>query len=315
MLRYLGTLFDTEAGRGYRPFLKEEWKQINNRDMVFANQGTLFSEITERELRRAESTAYQLGKKQIVAEIFENRESQSRKKERPIGFYYANGVNRLCLEKPLEEEKKQYYMRLGFFLGEGRILPQMALFEPQEKDCRMFSKYGIPFHILTDTGMTKYGTEAEGKIRCGRGSYEYLVLPSEAVLGTVAEECIRSFAENGGKLLLLGEPPVSRTHPEQGCLPLDSNCTFGDIAREQVYRCKNAETEIYSTYRKLNEMGILYAVNASQTRTYTQTFEMGEKVHSFLRLNLMDFTTKQIPLTFRMRPGEEVLLIPYGKTV
>lgn len=316
MLRYLGTLFDAEAGRAYRPFLKEEWEQMPYQDMFFANFGRSASEITETDLRMAESTAHQVGKKQIVAEIsgtFE-KENNSRQKKRPFGFYYANGVNRICLTEPLEEEKQQYYMRLGYFLGEGKIMPGLALFEPDEEDCRLFSKYGIPFHILKNTGMTKYGTEKEGRIICGRCTYEYLVLPSGAVLGGIAKECICSFAENGGKLLLLGEPAVSGEQPEQSLLPLKSSCTFGEIAREQIYRCKNPETEIYSTYRKLNEMEVLYAVNASQTRSYTQTFDLGGKVHSFLRLNLMDFTTKQIPLSFRMRPGEEVLLIPYGKT-
>lgn len=314
MLRYVRKQFETEEGQRYRPFLKGEWKKKECQDMFFVNLGKVFPEKTERELKLAESMAHQLGKKQIVAELPEPvaQEERERKKRRTAGFYYVNGVNRICVEEPVEEEKDRYYMQLGYFLGEGALEVRTALFEPDEDICRTFSKHGIPFHILTDSGMTKYGFTEGKSIGCGKCTYDYLVLPADVVLSEVTADCISTFYGNGGQLLFLeaADASVGRTAAISG---LQSSCTFGQIARSQIYLCKNTETEIYSTYRRLNQMELLYVVNASLHKTYAQTFDFGEKVHSFLKLDLLDFTTESLPLTVTLKPGEELLLIPYAK--
>ena len=313
MLRYLGKQFETEICQSYRPFLKEEWKEQDIQDMVFVNYGQGHTVKTESELRMAESLTAQLGKKQTVAEV---SVADEKKKVLPLrqvmGFYYANGVNRVCFPEPPEERIKEYYMRLGFFLGEGKQPVNTALFEPDEETCRMFSKHGIPYHILTDLGMIKYGFADKERVGCGKCTYDYLVIPPETVLSETAERVINTFYENGGKLLLLGENPVLKNQLQKECENLTSTCTFRNIEAAQMYHMKNPETELYSTCRNLNGMEFLYVTNPSKKKTYQQTFDCGERVHSFLKLDLMELVTKRLPLTVTLKPGEDMILILYA---
>ena len=314
MLRYLGKQFETEICNSYRPFLAEEWSKKDTKEMFLVNCGQGQIVQTESELRLAESMTAQLGKRQTVAEV--SVPDAKQKKALPLrqlmGFYYANGVNRVCFSKSPEEGIEEYYMRLGYFLGEGKQPVNTALFEPDEEACRMFSRHGIPYHVLTNLGMMKYGFVDEERIGCGKCTYDYLVLPSEAVLAEVPERMIRAFWEKGGKVLLLDRKPVYKNEPQKECAYLESTCTFGNIAAAQMYRLKNPETEVYSTYRNLNGMEFLYVANPSQRKTYQQTFDCGEKVHSFLKLDLMELVTERLSLTMTLKPGEDMVLIPYA---
>ena len=145
--------------------------------------------------------------------------------------------------------------------------------------------------------------------------YDFLVLPSGVVLNQWVKEYVREFFENGGNLLLLGDKPVCAEEDKRGCAYLKSTCTFGKIATAQTYRCRNTETEIYATYRSVNQMQLLYAVNTSEKKRYEQTFDFGEKVHSFMKLDLMELTTEVVPLTIALRPGEDAILMPYARKI
>lgn len=117
----------------------------------------------------------------------------------------------------------------------------------------------------------------------------------------------------GEHVLTLSE---DASHQEAGgyeCTYLESTCTFGQIAGAQIYRNKNTDTEIYTTYRSMNEMQLLYVVNASTKRGYEQTFDFGRRVNSFLKLDLMELTTEQVPLTIKLGPGEDAILLPYAR--
>lgn len=304
MLRYLEKIFETPMGQCYRPFLRKEWKQMPCEEMFFTNP-ELQWEMHERTLKEAASFAHQIGKRQIACYL---QEPMKKSHALPFPFAYGNGMNQICTEEPLAEEENIYYTRLGYFLGEGRMPVNVALFEPQDEECRLFSKHGIPYHIVTNQSMIKYGFCKEGRIGCGNCEYTYLVLPAEATYGKVMTAYVDQFVKTGGKLLKLEEQAPSSA-------AWKSNCTFGEIEREQRYGCGNPETMLYSSYHCLNEMEYLYVTNPSTKHTYTQNFLFREQVHSFLRLNLMDFTSTQVPLQVTLGPGEEVILVPYGKKI
>lgn len=299
-MRYLSKQFETDICKAYHPFLSGEWDKKKRSELFFANYGAEENVASEKQLRQIGSIAAQWGKRKIVAELPDDDANRVAK------FYSANGVNCMEIREMQEEEFSEYYMRLGYFLGEGIEAVNVALFEPDEEECRMFSKHGIAYHILTNIGMTMYGYVEENKIGCGKCRYDFLVLSAEAVLNQWSEQYVREFLEKGGKLLLLGEASD---------LQIKSTCTFGEIARAQLYRNKNTETEIYTTYRKLNEMQFLYVANVSKRKRYEQNFDFGSKVRSFLRLNLMEMTTEQVPLQIALEAGEDAILIPYAHEI
>lgn len=308
-MRYLSKQFETAVCKSYRPFSEQEWEQKKSSELFCINYGDAECVADERLIRETVSLAAQLGKRRIVAEI------PSVDMERVARFYSANGVNRMCFQELPEEEVLEYYMRLGYFLGEGIESVNVALFEPDEETCRMFSKHGIGYHILTNIGMTKYGFVEEGKIGCGKCKYDFLVLPSGVVVNEWMEQYVHELFKSEGDILLLGDKPVCIGQEMYECSYLKSTCTFGSIVASQVYRCKNTETQVYTTYRSMNEMQFLYVVNASEKRAYEQTFDFGEKVHSFLRLDLTELTTEIVPLTITLYPGEDAILMPYARKI
>lgn len=308
-MRYLSKQFETEICKSYRPFCSQEWEQERDTELFCTNYGKAEHIANERCLRETESLAAQLGKRKIVAEI------PGTDTERIAKFYSANGVNRMCFQEIPEEEVLERYMRLGYLLGEGNETVNVAILEPDKEDCRMFSKHGIVYHVLTNIGMMKYGSVEGDTISCGMCKYDFLVLPSGVLLNQWVEEYVRTFYENGGNLLILGDKPICAGEQKRVCEDLKSTCTFGKIVARQIYRSQNTETEIYTTYRNMNEMQFLYVTNASVRKRYKQTFDFGEKVHSFLKLNLMELTTEVVPLTIELQPGEDVILMPYARKI
>ena len=308
-MRYLSKQFETEICKSYRPFCSQEWEQERDSELFCANYGKAEHIANERRLRETESLAAQLGKRKIAADI------PSVDTERIAKFYSANGVNRMCFRELPDEAVLEYYMRLGYFLGEGVEPVNVAILEPAEEDCRMLSKHGIAYHILTNIGMMKYGFVAGDTIGCGMCKYDFLVLPSGVVLNKWVEEYVREFFENGGNLLLLGDKPICAEEDKRECAYLKSTCTFSRIAATQIYQSKNTETKIYTTYRNMNQMQFLYAMNVSEKNRHEQTFDFGEKVQSFLKLDLMELTTEVVPLTIALRPGEDAILIPYAQKI
>ncbi len=304
-MRYLSKQFETEICKSYRPFLNQEWERERSSEVFCLNYGKAEVSAQEKDIRRIASLAAQLDKSKMVAEV------PSRDMERVAKYYFANGVNRICFQEKPDERVQEYFMRLGYLLGEGSQEIHVAILEPDEEDCRLFSKHGIPYHILTNMGMMKYGFVDGDKIGCGRCPYEFLVLPSAVRLEPLTEKMVHRFATQGGKILLLGDRPMCKGKPTIALN--ESTCTFGQIAGTQIYRNKNTDTEIYTTYRSINEMQLLYVVNVSTKREYEQTFDLGKQVNSFLKLDLLELTTEQVPLTMRLGPGEDVILLPYAR--
>ena len=306
-MRYLSKQFETEICKSYRPFLNQEWEKERSSELFCVNYGKAEVSTQEKDIRRIASLAAQLGKSKMAAEV------PSIDTERIAKYYFANGVNRICFQEKPDERVLEYFMRLGYFLGEGSQDINVAIFEPDEEDCRLFSKHGIPYHILTNIGMMKYGFVDGDKIGCGRCAYEFLVLPSAVRLEPMTEQIVRQFAKQGGKVLLLGDRPMCKGKPAIALN--EGTCTFGQIAGAQIYRNKNTDTEIYTTYRSINEMQLLYVVNASIKREYEQTFDFGKQVNSFLKLDLLELTAEQVPLTIKLGPAEDAVLLPYARKI
>lgn len=196
-MRYLSKQFETEICKSYRPFLNHEWEKERSSELFCVNYGKAESIAYEKDIRRIGSLAAQLGKRRMAAEV------PSVDTERIAKYYFANDVNRMCFQEMSDERVLEYFMRLGYFLGEGSQEINVAILEPDEEGCRLFSKHGIAYHVLTNIEMMKYGFVDGGKIGCGRCRYEFLVLPSAVRLEPMTEKMVRKFAKQGGKFCCL----------------------------------------------------------------------------------------------------------------
>lgn len=269
-------------------------------------------DVLPSELRRIAGFQYVNGVNMMCHHLVPYSERGSRKYDYPAHYSTVNPW--------VKEEYKtfnDYYTELGYLLGEGKKRVNVAMLHPirsayfeyqreMEKEgcgirdldnrlqeaCRTLSSRGIDYHFLDETLLAKYGFVKDKQIGCGRCAYDYLVLPSLMTMDAATEKLIREFVQQGGRVLLLDGKPGFMEAEEYDYDYLTSNVTLEEICDAQPYRVRDFDTEIYSTYRRLEGKEYLYIMNSSAKKTYAQTFDCGKA--SF---------------TVTLKPGEDALFM------
>lgn len=285
-------------------------------------------DVTPAQLRRIAGFQYVNGVNLMCQHLVPYSERGSRKYDHPAHY---SEINPWVKEE--FETFNNYFARLGYFLGEGKQQVTVAVLHPirstyfdykremleegfgvaeldeqLQQACRLLSSRGIEYHFLDETLLAKYGFVKQYQIGCGRCVYDYLILPSVLTMDQTTEKLLEQYVRNGGKLLLLGGKPEFLEAEPYTYDYLESNVTLEEIAATQPYRVKESDTEIYSTYRELEGKKYLYVVNASDSKTYTQTYDCGEAARSFRKIDLTDMSERSVPLTVCLKPGEDALL-------
>ena len=316
--------------------------QLGKKRVITETFGCCGWDVSIQDLRRIAGFQYVNGVNMMCHHLVPYSERGSRKYDYPAHYSRVNPWVR-------EEFKtfNDYYTRLGHLLGEGESHVNVAMLHPirsvyfdykrekQEegfgvadldhqllKACKTLASHGIEYHFLDETLLEKYGFVNGTQIGCGQCAYDYLVLPSIVTMDKTTEELLRTFVENGGRVLLLGEKPTFLEAEEYAYTYLESNVTLEEICAAQPYQVKHFETEIYSTYRRFEGKEFLYVMNSSVENTYTQSFACGEAAASFVKVDLLEDATgaclsggKKIPLTITLKPGEDALLCFDGEEV
>lgn len=228
----------------------------------------------------------------------------------------------------------EYFARLGYMLGEGTQHVNVAMLHPMRSayfdykreleesgfgigeldevlraDCRVLSSHNVEYHFLDETLLAKYGFVDGRQIGCGKCKYDFLVLPHILTMDESTEVMVREFVKGGGKVLLLGDKPQYRDAYDYSYDYLESTCSLEDIVKAQPFQTQKTDTAIYATYRTYGDVKCLYVINGSETDTYEQIFDCGVDVHSFIKVDLVEGTTKQVPLTITLKPGEDAVLV------
>lgn len=287
-------------------------------------------DISPAELRRIAGFQYVNGVNLLCHHLVPYAEYGNRKHDYPAHYSVIN---------PWVKEEfgtfNTYFTRLGYLLGEGKEQVNVAMLHPirsgyfdykreleeegfgiaaldeqLRKACRTLSGVNIAYHFLDETLLAKYGYVRDKTIGCGEVSYDYLVLPSLVTMDKSTERLLHEYVAQGGKVLLLGDAPQYLEDEAYDYPYLHSNCTLEEIQKAQPFQVTDSDTMIYATLRVLDDTPYLYAMNASDTREYSQTFRMGEGIRSFRKLDLNSLQTEQVPLTITLKPGEGVLLFP-----
>lgn len=310
-------------------------RQMGKKQVLTETFGCCGWDVLPSEVRRIAGFQYVNGVNMMCHHLIPYSERGNRKYDYPAHYSDVNPW--------VQEEFKtfnDYFTRLGYFLGEGKTAVNTAVLHPirstyfdykreQEADCfgirgieeetaqtlKMLRTNGLDYHLLDEHLLSKYGFAEGGEIGCGKCSYEYLILPSLITMDKTTEELIRRFVKQGGKLLILGDKPQYLEAEPYEYDYLVSSCTLDEILAAQPYRATEEGTQIYATYRTFEDMRYLYVINASESDTYTQTYEFEPEVLSFTKLNLADMTTEQVPLTITLKSGEDAFLIPSTEPV
>ena len=302
--------------------------QLGKKQVLTETFGCCGWDVLPTELRRIAGFQYVNGANMLCHHLLPYSERGNRKYDFPAHYSDINPW--------VKEDFKlfnDYFTRLGYLLGEGEQHVKVAMLHPMRsvyfgykrelatsgygisewneqllQACKMLSSRGIDFHFLDETLLEKYGFVENKRIGCGKCAYDYLVLPSMLTMDKSTEHLIHKYVEQGGKVLLLGEKPIYLEAEAYSYDYLQSNVTLEEIVGAQRYRVSNYETDIYSTYRNIEGKEMLYVVNSSAEKSYAQTFDCGEHIKSFVRVDLTDLSETQVPLTLTLKPGEDALL-------
>ena len=322
---WLGTTSDSELSAKQ---VSSAAAQLGKKQIITETFGCCGWNVTPTDLRRIAGFQYVNGVNLMCQHLIPYAEYGNRKHDYPAHYSPVNPWVR-------EEFKRfnDYFTRLGYILAEGEETVNVAMLHPirsayfdykrdlleqgfgiaglegqLQKACRTLSGANIAYHFLDETLLEKYGFVQDGKIGCGKCSYDYLVLPDMYTMDRATEKIVRRYVSEGGKVLLLGEAPTYMEGEPFAYDYLKSNCSLEEIIAAQPYRVENRDTWIYSTRRMIDGAEFLYVVNASDKHAYTQTFHMGADSKSFLKIDLNTYETKRVPLTMTLKPGEAVAL-------
>lgn len=288
--------------------------QLGKKRVLTETFGCCGWDVLPSELRRIASYQFVNGVNMMCHHLVPYSERGNRKYDYPAHY---SAINPWVAED--FKTFNDYYTELGWLLGESEQHVNVAMLHPirsayfeykrdlvddefnigeLEKQfqsaCKTLEKHGIEYHFLDETLLGKYGFVDGKQIGCGECSYEYLVLPSILTMDCTTERLLHTYLEQGGKILLLGDKPSYLEGDEYVYEYLESNVTLNDIINAQVYRVKYDDTDIYSTYRTLDNQKYLYVMNSSAK---------GEQIQSFV------FADESIaPITVHLKPGEDSLI-------
>lgn len=322
---WLGTETDNELSPRQ---LGSAARQLGKRQTLTETFGCCGWNVTPADLKRIAGFQYACGANLMCHHLIPYSEHGQRKRDYPAHF---NPINPWIGEH--FKDFNDYFSRLGYLLAESEEPVNVAMLHPMRsayftykrgtvdipqsdldpnlrKACRTLSSRGIAYHFLDETLLENHGFTEKDRIGCGNCSYTYLVLPKMLTMGVHTEKLLRSFVENGGKLLLLEDKPGYLEGQPFDYSYLASNCTLEEIENAQPFTVSDTNTQLYSTYRVYDGKPYLFIQNASPETRYTQTFTFRDGSRSFVALDPVTLQTKPLPLTVTLEKNEGLLLQP-----
>lgn len=288
-------------------------------------------DVTPRDLRRIMGVQFTGGVNLMCHHLVPYAETGQRKRDYPAHYsavnpWVADGFADFNL----------YMARMGRMIAESKESVRVAMLHPIRsayfdykreageaegfairerdqqlvKDMRRLSAAGIGYHFLDETLLARHGFVDGATIGCGQCSYDYLVLPHLLTMDKTTEALLRQYVQNGGKVLVMGDNPTWLEGQPYSYDYLSTNCTWEEIEAVQPMRMQNRDHGLYTTYRTLDGVDFLLVQNRSGLEDYDQTFDLGEKVKSFTRLDLLTMETEQVPLSLHFDAGDTMLLFP-----
>ena len=310
--------------------------QMGKKQVITEAFGCCGHEVTPRELRRILGFQYVNGVNLLCHHLIPYVENGHCKRDHPAHYspknpwvkesfadfnLYVSRMSKLmaCSQEPVNVALL-HPIRSGYFDykrdsggGDGFGIGQQD--EIFRQDYRLFSSNCVAYHFLDETLLEKYGFVEGNKIGCGKCSYDYLVLPHILTMDASTEKLLRQYVAGGGKLLILGDAPRYLEGEPYNYDYLRSNCSFEEIVAAQPVKVSNSNHRLYCSYRIWNGIPLLMIQNADGEKAYSQTFNLGEEIQSFMKLDLQTMSVSKVPLTVEVESGETVLLIPSTEPV
>ncbi len=301
--------------------------QYNKEQTLIEVFGCCGWQVTPKDLKRVADIHFLGGVNTLCHHLVPYAEHGQRKKDYPSHFSAVNP----WVEREFADFNR-YYTRLGYIMAKSKEHINVAMLHPIrtaylkhqwkdnmdpeewddifDDDFRSLLKQGVTFHLLDETLMAEDGFVKGKQIGCGSCSYDYLVLPHIEVIDASTEILLRQYVENGGKVLLMGDKPSYVEGEEYDFSYLSSNCDIEEIVNAQPFTVTGDTTDVYVTYRELDGERFMFIQNSGEIESRTVTFNLGQSINSFKKIDLLSLEECNISLTLTLSPGESVFVYP-----
>ncbi len=284
--------------------------------------------VTASQAKTVAEAQYVDGVNMMCQHLLPYSERGERKRDYPAHFSWVNPWVRHGF-KPFND----YFARLGYLLGESREIVSVGVFCPirslyfdykrteYKKDYPINDHYNqtltrltamqLPYHILDETILQKYGKAQDGCLTVGQCKYDVLIFPKTYTMDAETKALLEQYVQQQGKVLFLDEKP-SFVGGEPWDCPFESNITLSEIRERQPYRVSDVQTSVRSTLRQLGDTQFIYAVNCDLAGEAELQF--AGAFSGFISLDLE--TGRQTPVGTKVRfaPGGSQLLFLTDKS-
>ena len=276
-----------------------------------------------KELKQIAEHQYVCGVNLMCHHLLPYSETGQRKRDYPPHFSPVTP----WVKKDLKSFN-DYFSKLGALLGESEEVVTTAVFCPirsmyfhykhndhsaevelensYAETLTMLSKWNIPYHIIDETILEKYGSYENGKLHVGACAYDTVIFPKTETMSKQNCELFERFYENGGKVLFMDDIP-KYVEGEQYVYSMKGNITLPEVQEAQMYKIDQTDTKVFSTLHKDTEgKYFLYVVNISGSQSYTITYQ-GD-FESFQGFDIETETYYKQSTTIILNPGESKIL-------
>lgn len=120
----------------------------------------------------------------------------------------------------------------------------------------------IAYHYLDETLLEEHGSVKGCRICCGRGEYDFLILPPGlSTVGKETERLIRTYIENGGKVFIAKDKPRYLEGRPYDFSYLQSNTDLEEIEASQAYSLTYTGGKVRSVCRENGRNKVVMALN------------------------------------------------------
>lgn len=282
-------------------------------------------DVSPQQLKEIAEFQYVGGINLMCQHLLPYTEHGQRKRDYPSHFSEVNPW-----VKKNFKEFNDYFSYLGKTLAESEEIVNVGLFHPLRSSYFVFKRFceplyktvddldiklleavdtltqkQIPFHLLDETLLAKYGRVEGKKLVLGNCAYEFIVFPKLYTMDKTSEVLLRQFVEAGGKVLFLYEKPTYLEWNEYNYDYVQTNTDLEEIISTQPYTATQNPT-VRTTLRKDNEgRYFLYAVNVGDETEIEFTVKGAT---SFLSYDILKDEYKTVATKLHFDKGQSYLL-------
>lgn len=339
---WLGKLVDTSTVKDYpefQEFLTNDLapKQLGSvaaqlgKKQVITEMGAMLGwDETPKDLKLVAEFQFVNGVNTLCLHLIPYSENGQRKRDYPPHF---------CDLNPWVEKDfayfNEYFEKLGKLLGESEEIVNVGVLHPlrsayfefssaEEKNgfgtadidepffalLDLLAKIHLPYHLIDETILKKYGKVNNAKLSVGKCKYDYLIIPKIYCLDKTTDEFLKEYVAQGGKLCLIDSIPKYLEGEEYDFAYLDSNVKLEEIRQSQKIFASDAENVRISIRKDSDGNIYIYAVNLGDEKTVEFS---AKSLKSFKEYDVLMNEYKQTGLKVAFDSGESKILYLSGE--